>query len=129
MSLPPARRWLAALLLLAVLAPVALPVSAGKHRCACGMVVGCCCLRNAAMKAGDHCALKRQTPSCSLRPGDQVAGVLPLKDLAAWLGIAINDGLRPPVSTSATLVALDESPPDIPRPAPPVPPPRPIPVA
>jgi hypothetical protein len=128
MSLPPARRWLAALLLLTVLAPEALPAGMGAHRCACGMVVGCCCLRKAAMKTGDHCALKRQAPSCALRPGNQVAAVPPLKDLAAWLGLALSDGLRPPTSVPANLVALDESPPDIPRPAPLVPPPRPIPV-
>ena len=44
--------WLAAVLLTAVLAPDAFPVAAAaRHRCACGMVVGCCCLRKASMKA------------------------------------------------------------------------------
>lgn len=125
MALPPARRCLAAILLMAVLAPEALFVEAAGHRCACGMTVGCCCLRKAAMKAGDHCSLHRPAESCALRPGrGQAAEIRTLKNRAEWIGIALRDGLRLPLSTTDTLAALDESPPDVPRLAPPVPPPR-----
>ncbi|HEY7214203.1 MAG TPA: hypothetical protein VIC28_06200 [Thermoanaerobaculia bacterium] len=119
------RRWLAALLLLAVLAPEALPLGATRHRCACGMAVGCCCLLRAAMKAGDHCALLRQAPPCGMRPSqDRIAEILPRSDRASWTGIALRDGLRLRLAAAGAPPALDESPPDLPRPAPPVPPPR-----
>lgn len=134
MVFPVARRWLAAVLLTAVLAPDAFPVAMAGHRCACGMVVGCCCLRNAAMKAtkamkamkaGDHCSLRKPARSCGVRPGrDQAVEIQPLKDLAAWVGMALREGLRIPRSASGTLANLDDSPPDYPRPDPPVPPPR-----
>ncbi len=131
MAFPVARRWLAAVLLAAVLAPDAFPVAAAGHRCACGMVVGCCCVRKAAMKAmasmkpGDHCALRGPASSCGLRPGPrQAVQVQPLKNLAAWVGMALRDGLRIPRSASGTLANLDDSPPDHSLPDPPVPPPR-----
>ena len=125
MALSLARRWLSAVLLLVVLAPEALPLGAIKHRCACGMAVGCCCLRLAAMKTGDHCALRRPAQNCGVRPGqDLTAELLPRRDRASWTGIALRDGLRLRLAASDTLAALDESPPDLPRPAPPTPPPR-----
>jgi hypothetical protein len=125
-----ARRWLAAVLLAAVLAPEAFPFGALGHRCACGMAVGCCCLRKAAMKAGDHCSLHRPARSCSLQPRqDQAAEILPGKDRADWSGIMVRDGLRLPLPAAGRLAAFDTSPPDLPRPAPPVPPPRPVPAA
>jgi len=120
-----ARRWLAALLLLAVVAPEALPLGATGHRCACGMAVGCCCLYKAAMKTGDHCSLRRPAQDCGLRQGqDRTAELLPRRDRASWTGIALRDGLRLRLAASGAPATLDESPPDLPRPAPPVPPPR-----
>ncbi len=128
MAFPLARRWLAAVLLTAVLAPDAFPVAMARHRCACGMVVGCCCLRKAdmaAMKPGDHCSLRSPARDCGLRPGrDQAVETQPLKNLAAWVGMALRDGLRIPRSVSGTLARLDASPPDHLLPDPPVPPPR-----
>jgi len=128
MASSPARRWLAALLLMTVLAPEAFPLSALGHRCACGMVVGCCCLRRAAMKAGDHCSLHQPAPSCSLRPGrDATAEILPRRENVDWVGALLRGGPRLALAPAAALAVLDESPPDLARPAPPVPPPRPVP--
>lgn len=131
MVLPLARRWLAAVLLTAVLAPDAFPVAMARHRCACGMVVGCCCLRKAAMKAmkamkaGDHCSLRSPAQSCGVRPGrEQAVEIRPQRNLAAWVGMALRDGLRIPRSASGTLADLDDSPPHHLLPDPPVPPPR-----
>lgn len=125
MVILPARRWLTAVLLLAVLAPDVFPVALARHRCACGMVVGCCCLRKAAMKAGDHCSLRGPSRNCGLRPGrDQAVEIQPLKDLAAWVGIALRDGLRMPLPVSGTLASRDDLPPEFPGLDPPVPPPR-----
>jgi hypothetical protein len=125
MALSLTRRWLSAVLLLAVLAPEALPLGATRHRCACGMAVGCCCLYKAAMKAGDHCALRRPAQNCGVRPGqDRTAELLPRRDRASWTGLALRDGLRLRLAVTGAPTALDESPPDLPRPAPPTPPPR-----
>lgn len=111
------RRWLAAVLLMAVLAPEAMPLGADRHRCACGMAVGCCCLLKAAMQAGDHCLLRRAAESCGLRPDrDQNAEILPRRDSASWFGIALGDGLRLRPVAARLLAALDESPPIFPLP-------------
>ena len=122
MASHPARRWLAAVLLMAVVAPEAFPFSA------CGMAVRCCCLRKAALKAGDHCSLHQPVQKCSLHSGrGETAEILPRREHADWTGILWRDGLRLSLTASTTLPALDESPPDFARPAPPVPPPRPVP--
>src|SRR5918999_3399960 len=121
MACAPARRWLAAVLLTAVLAPEAMPLGADRHRCACGMAVGCCCLFKAAMKAGDHCLLRRAAESCGVRPDrDRNAEILPRRDSAIGSGIAF-DGLWLRPAATGLSAALDESPPDLPRPSPPVP--------
>jgi hypothetical protein len=128
MVLPPGRRWLAAVLLLAVVAPEAFPVALARHRCACGMVVGCCCLRQAEMKAaqaGDHCVLRRPSRDCAVKPvRDLAAEMSPTRGREGRLGTRPSDGLRLPLPISGTLADFDDSPPEIPRPAPPVPPPR-----
>ncbi|HEV8580980.1 MAG TPA: hypothetical protein VGX68_18095 [Thermoanaerobaculia bacterium] len=125
MTLPAARRWLAAVLLAAVLTPEAVFLEAAGHRCACGMTVGCCCLRKAAMKAGSHCLLHRPARSCSLRPGgDQKAEIRSPKLRTEWSGIALRDGLRLHLALADSPAARDDSPPDFPPPAPPTPPPR-----
>jgi hypothetical protein len=130
MACAPVRRWLAAVLLTAVLAPEAMPLGADRHRCACGMAVGCCCLLKAAMEAGDHCLLRRAAESCGLRPDrDRNAEILPRRDSASWFGLALGDGLWLRPAATDILASLDESPPDLPRPSPPVPPPRPVPVS
>lgn len=133
MYLSSPRRWLAAVLLMAVLVPETLPLGAAARRCAHGMAAGCCCLRNAAMKpmkAGDHCSLRRAASSCALRPaGDQAAEILPGKDRPGRIGVSLVDHLRLPRAASRTFAALDASAPELSRPAPPTPPPRPVPAA
>jgi len=133
MYLPSPRRWLAAVLLMAVLVPETLPFGAAARRCAHGMAAGCCCLRQGAMKAmktGDHCSLRRAAPHCALRPaGDQAAEIVPGKDRPGRLGVALLDRLRLPRATAETLAALAALAPELPRLAPPTPPPRPVPAA
>jgi hypothetical protein len=120
MSFSTLRAILAAFLLAAILVPDVLP--APGHRCACGMTVGCCCLLKAAMKAGDHCALRRAAPPCGMRTGrNSEAGLLP-RDRAG-IGPRLRTG--PPVLALAGTALLPDAP--LPRNLatdPPTPPPR-----
>jgi len=109
------------LLLAALLAPETLP---GRHRCACGMTVGCCCQLKVSMKAGDHCALRRPARPCGLRTGTDADAALQPQGREGWIGPDSRTGPGPVLTAAGTVSVPGE-----PVPAslvfdPPTPPPR-----
>jgi len=109
------------LLLAALLAPETLP---GGHRCACGMTVGCCCQLKAAMKAGDHCALRRPARPCGMRTGTEDGASLQPRGREGWIGPDFRTGPRPVLTALGIAHISGEPLPASLASDPPTPPPR-----